>query len=215
MWGFVSGAFSKSSVHKVCECLKAGCVWDRLYFCSGWGSGSPFLNTTNAMWACGTCLHLCLPLCGGGRTSARVFVRASVYLHSRVSGCLCECPQPCASLCVCLWVHTSLCKHLPHTLCARISAHTYVFNASVRAGTTACAYLCPRACRCVRLLRVGAQRVPVCEFRLPGPAASLEQTHCPLALRWIQSPCPEAHSPELREPQGLSPASSPPFSPPL
>lgn len=50
-----------------------------------------------------------------------------------------------------------------------------------------------------------------------GPAASLEQTHCPLAPRRIPSPRPlAAHSPKQQERQdpasGLFPSSSPSFS---
>lgn len=35
MWEYFSGAVSKSSVYKVCECLKRGCVGAWLGFCSG------------------------------------------------------------------------------------------------------------------------------------------------------------------------------------
>lgn len=78
----------------------------RVCFCSGCVSGSPFLNTTNAVQMCGLCLHLCLRLCGGGRPSACVCVHACVCMCSCVSVSIAEggvlsVPQPGASLCVC------------------------------------------------------------------------------------------------------------------
>lgn len=48
-------------------------------------------------------------------------------------------------------------------------------------------------------------RVPACALRLQEPTVSLEQTHCPLALRCIQSPRPLGQSREQQEPQGFSP----------
>lgn len=60
----------------------------------------------------------------------------------------------------------------------------------------------------------GRPCVCLCAFRLQRPTVSLEQTHCPLALRQIQS-LPTSTEPGAAEAPGLSPSFSPFFSTPL
>lgn len=96
---FFWGCFQEF-VYKVCVSERRVC------FCSGCVSGSPFLNTTNAVQMCGMRRHLCLRLCGGGRASACVCVHACVCMCSCVSVSIAEggvlsVPQPGASLCEC------------------------------------------------------------------------------------------------------------------
>ena len=117
------------------------------------------------------CVHICVcPRCCGS-----------------VRGPVCP-PAPCFSLWMPLCLYTCVCVHScgPCILCACISAHVgLVFPPSVRACAPFCAHLCPWMCWCVRLRGVGAPaRVCLCaRLACTGPAASLEQTHCPLALR--------------------------------
>lgn len=57
-------------------------------------------------------------------------------------------------------------------------------------------------------------RVPVCALGLQGPAVSLEQTHCPLALRRLKVPMAqsrEQQGPPPDPPPSYSPSSSPAF----
>lgn len=88
-------------------------------------------------------------------------------------------PQPHTALCGCLCVCTCVCTAASYLVCLCLCLPVSLFSESVRA----CAHLCPWTGRRVHLRGVGALRVPMCALRLPGPEASLEQTHCPLALR--------------------------------
>lgn len=162
----------------MCECLKAGCVWARLCFCSGCVSGSPFPNTEEC--------------CAGVQACACVRVSARVRV-SGIRACLCPrvCPRCCVSVsgpvcppapCFSLW---SLCLYTcraggrcvcvhgcgPCTSCACISAHVdLVFLTSVRACAPFCAHLCQWMCWRVRLRGVGAPaRVSVRAPPAPAP----------------------------------------------
>lgn len=139
--------------------------------------------------------HAGVQACACVRVSAQVRVpgiRACLCPHlprccGSVRGPVCP-PAPCFSLWMPLCLYTCVCVHGcgPCILCACISAHVgLVFPTSVRACAPFCAHLCPWMCWCVRLRGVGAPaRVCLCvRLACTGPAASLEQTHCPLALR--------------------------------
>lgn len=153
---FFWGCFQEF-VYKVCVSERRVC------FCSSCVSGSPFLKTTNAVRMCVMCLHLCLRLCGGGRTSACVCVHACVCMCSCVSVSIAEggvlsVPQPGASLCVCsvfvpVWAAAS------HLVCLSLCSLVPIFAMSLRACDTARAHLCPWMCQCVLLHGVGA---PAC-----------------------------------------------------
>lgn len=121
-----------------------------------------------------------------------------------LSACLCVCiPVGGGGVCPWLWALHLVCLYL--CSCGSCIPHE-------------CESLCPFLCPSVPVdvlagtpPRCGLPCAGLCaRSACAGPAASLEQTHCPLALRRIPSPLPlAAHNPKQQERQ--DPTSSDPF----
>lgn len=209
---YFSGAVSKSSVYKVCECLKGGCVEAWLASLQD-VSGSFFPNTTSVVRVCDVCPHLRL----GGRGGAPVCVWVHAFTGLWVSLSVSPGGRCCLSPTLCLYVSARLCLYLQlcvptsllehvHFLCEYESGHLcpwMCWRGCLRSmGAPACACVCTRPTRArsffgtdtlppsaqmtqsPRQLRAGAARSTPRPFSFPFP---LLRPCSPWGARCIQT----------------------------